>query len=120
MDHAGVSMFEVSRLIEFEKKEDKRSQQPILTDDQYRKRVREKKLAICVLERANMQVYRHLIHSLRDQYLMGVNAYLDTMEKGASIVAEPQYRKKIHLATAVYINWVHSHWSTMYPTRECW
>lgn len=94
LDHAGVTMFEDSCLIDYERREDKRSQLPILTDEQYRIRVREKKLAMYVLKRANMQIYRPLIHHLRNQYLIGVNAYPNTMEKAHRLLQNHSIGKK--------------------------
>ena len=80
LDHAGLDMFADPCLLEYEKKLDITAGLSPASDQEYKKRVKSKKTAVCFLRRSNQRTYKPLLNSLRYQFLMDIDAYPTTLE----------------------------------------
>ena len=85
MEHFGIKMFNDECCVGYEKKDLTKST-PIATTDQYSKRVRDKRIAICFLRRSNLSTYGRLLRELRDNYLHGMDLYPNNLEEAFSLL----------------------------------
>jgi len=94
LDNHKIDMFYDKMLIEHEKKEDSKQGANAKTDEEYRKIVRSKKMAICFLRRSNLRTYAPILDNLRDQYLLNQDNYPTSLEGAYSLPQNHSSRKK--------------------------
>jgi len=94
MEHFGIAMFEDECCVKKEKEDDARIGVIKVSDEEYKSRVREKRLATCFLRRANMQIYSPLMRELRDSYLHKIDIYPNTLEDAYNLLQNHSTAKK--------------------------
>jgi len=86
MEHFGIEMFQDECCIEHEEAKDKAKGLKTVSQDAYAKKVKEKRLATCLLRRSNMQIYGPLMRELRDNYLHKLDLYPNTLDEAYNLL----------------------------------
>jgi len=93
LDHYGVTMFEDELLIKHEKEKDSKTKS-VRTDENIKKDVRNKKLAICFIRRASLKVSSPILDMLRDPFLMNQYLYPKKLEEAYALLQNHSSSKK--------------------------
>lgn len=95
LDHFEVDMFQDTCLINYEKDLDKKLGRSADTDENLKKRVKNKQLGTCFLRRSNMRLYSGLMRSLRDQFLHGFDVYPKSVEEAYTLLQNHSSSKRM-------------------------
>ena len=86
LEHFGIEMFQDECCVEHEEAKDKAKGLKPLSHEGYVSRVKEKRLATCLLRRSNMQIYGPLMRELRDNYLHKLDVYPNTLDEAYTLL----------------------------------
>ena len=75
MEHVEIDMFKDKYCTKHVKNYE------IMSDDEIKNEIRNRRIALCFLKRSNQKIYGKLLRQLRDQYLMGKDNYPTTLEQ---------------------------------------
>ena len=71
MEHMGIDMFKDKCCT--------KHVYEIMSEDDIKNEIRNRRIALCFLKRSNQKIYGKLLNQLRDQYLMGQDNYPTTL-----------------------------------------
>jgi len=94
MEHFGIKMFEDECCIDKEKENDAANGTVKGSEEEYKLKVRERRLATCFLRRSNMQIYAPLMRELRDSFLHKMDIYPKTLEDAYNLLQNHSAGKK--------------------------